>query len=133
MRIARIRLLSRKRPHKGVLHSAKLLPHPHPGLVKPLNPIFYFVAQTPLNICHLPLNVLEHHMHFGGDGALESFTPLDSCQNIPLVSYYIFFHWIYSLCQQKMLCPTEQTPHVNASTTIQFPHPTAGSHLSSPP
>jgi hypothetical protein len=33
-------------PHKGVLYSAKLLPHPHPGLVKPLNPIFHFVAQT---------------------------------------------------------------------------------------
>ena len=33
-------------PHKGVLYSAKLLPNPHPNLVKPLNPIFHFVAQT---------------------------------------------------------------------------------------
>jgi hypothetical protein len=65
MRIARIRLLSRKRSHKGVLYSAKSLPHPHPGLVKPLNPIFHVVAQTPLNIRHLPPNVHEHHiMHF---------------------------------------------------------------------
>jgi hypothetical protein len=27
------------RPHEGVLYSAKSLPHPHLGLVKPLNPI----------------------------------------------------------------------------------------------
>jgi hypothetical protein len=67
----------------------KSLPHPHPGLVKPLNPIFHFVAQTPLNIRHLPLNVLEHQMHFGGDSAFASFTPLNRCQNIPLVSYYM--------------------------------------------
>jgi hypothetical protein len=71
MCIARIRLLSRKCLQEGVLYSAKSLPHPHPGLVKLLDPIFHFVAQTSLKIHHLPLNVLEHHMHFGGDSALE--------------------------------------------------------------
>jgi hypothetical protein len=71
MCIATIRLLARNHLNKGVSHS----------------PVFHFVTQTPLNIRHLPLNVLEHHMHFGGDSALEIFTPCDRCQNIPLVSY----------------------------------------------
>jgi hypothetical protein len=118
MHIARIHLLSRKRLHKRVLHSAKLLPHLHPSLVKPLDPIFHFVAQTPLNICHLPLNVLEHHMHFGGDGALENFTPLNCCQNINLVSYYIYIHWVYSPCQQK--CSVPQNKHLTKMQAKRF-------------
>jgi hypothetical protein len=118
MCIARIRLLSRNRPNKGVSHSAKMLPHPHPGLLKLLDPIFHFVAQTPPDICHLPLNVLEHHMHFGGDSALEIFTLRDRYQDIPLVSYYILFHWVYSLCQQK--CSFPQNKHLTKMQAQRF-------------
>jgi hypothetical protein len=71
MCISYVHLLSCLCADLGVLDCAKSPPFTHPVLMHALDPILHFISQPPPNIFHLPLDVLQHQVHFGSDGAFQ--------------------------------------------------------------
>ncbi len=74
MHIVQVLFLPGKWASNGGLYSAIAQGLALPSLMQAIHPIFHFITYPPPYIPHLPLNVLQHEMDFGCDGALQVLT-----------------------------------------------------------